>query len=322
MRTGLLMYAVQVALRLLGKRQLDERNWRPNLLVLASVPLDRPHLLTLAAAVSGGRSFVTLATVVPEAADDVSRATALRDSIRRHLNKVRLEAQIRIYPSDDTWSGLCELVRAYGFGPLTPNTVLLGTPTRAEDNRPFGSLVHTLARSQRNVVLLGDGMSRRRSRADGVLTTVHDLSSAHGRRIDVWWRGQTSNGAFMLALACLVLRGDAWRGATLRLCNIAEPGMDATEAERILHEFLAKARVAAEVLVLEPAGDRPFNERICDMSGDADLTFVGMREPGPDESAGSYGDYVQSLTAGLSSVPLAVFALAGEAVDFRRIFRE
>ena len=322
MRTGLLMYAVQVALRLLGKRQLDERNWRPNLLVLASVPLDRPHLLTLAAAISGGRSFVTLATVVPEAADDVSRETALRDSIRRHLNKVRLEAQIRIYPSDDTWSGLRELVRAYGFGPLTPNTVLLGTPMRAEDNRPFGGLIHTLARCQRNVVLLGEGASRQASRADATLATVRNIVSARGRRIDVWWRGQTSNGAFMLALACLVLRGDAWHGATLRLCNIAEPGMDMEEGERILREFLAKARVAAEVLVLEPAGDRPFNEHICDMSGDADLTFVGLRTPGPDESAESYGDYVQSLTAGLSSVPLAVFALAGEVVDFRRIFRE
>ena len=55
MRTGILMYTVQVALRLLGKRQLDERNWRPNLLVLASVPLDRPHLLSLAAARGGGR---------------------------------------------------------------------------------------------------------------------------------------------------------------------------------------------------------------------------------------------------------------------------
>ena len=318
MRTGLLMYAVQVALRLLGKRQLDERNWRPNLLVLSSVPLDRPRLLTLAAAVSGGRSFVTLATVVPEAADDVSRAAALRDSIRRHLNKVRLEAQIRIYPSGDTWSGLRELVRAYGFGPLTPNTVLLGTPARATDNRPFGGLLHTLARCQRNVVFLSDGASRR----DGALATLREIPLAAGRRIDVWWRGQTSNGAFMLALACLVLRGDAWHGATLRLCNIVEPGMDAAEATRILHEFLTQARVAAEVLVLEPTEDRPFNERICDVSSDADLTFVGLRGPGADESAESYGDYVQSLTAGLSSVPLVVFALAGEAVDFRRIFRE
>ena len=171
-------------------------------------------------------------------------------------------------------------------------------------------------------MLLDDGLSRRPARADVTLTTVRDLSTAHGRRIDVWWRGQTSNGAFMLALACLVLRGDAWRGATLRLCNIAEPGMGVAEAERVLHEFLSKARVAAEVLVLEQTGDRPFNERICDMSGDADLTFVGLRGPGPDESADMYGDYLQALTAGLSSVPLAVFALAGESVDFRRIFRE
>ena len=322
MRTGLLMYAVQVALRLLGKRQLDERNWRPNLLVLASVPLDRPHMLSLAAAVSGGRSFVTLATVVPEAAADVSRETALRDSIRRHLNKVRLEAQIRIYPSGDVWSGLRELVRAYGFGPLTPNTVLLGIPVRAEDNRPFGCLLHTLARCQRNIVLLGDGTSSRQSRYENVLAKQYGLSPVHGRRIDVWWRGQTSNGAFMLALACLVLRGDAWHGATLRLCNIVEPGMAADEGERILREFLAQARVAAEVLVLEPAGDIPFNERICDVSRDADLAFVGLREPGEDETPEAYGDYVQSLTAGISSVPLAVFALAGESVDFRRIFLE
>ena len=126
----------------------------------------------------------------------------------------------------------------------------------------------------------------------------------------------------MLALACLVLRGDAWHGATLRLCNIVEAGMEVAEAERILHEFLAQARVTAEVLVLEPAGDRPFNERICDASRDADLTFVGLRGPNPDESSDLYGDYVQSLTAGISSVPLTVFALAGETVDFRRIFRE
>ena len=311
MRTGLLMYAVQVALRLLGKRQLDERNWRPNLLVLASVPLDRPQLLTLAAAVSGNRSFVTLATVVPEAAGDVARETALRDSIRRHLNKVRLEAQVRIYPSDDTWSGLRELVRAYGFGPLTPNTVILGTPMRAEDNRPFGGLLYTLARCQRNLVLLGEG--------SGVPVAPAGPGT---HRVDVWWRGQTSNGAFMLALACLVLRGDEWRGTTLRLCNIVEPGMSVDEAERVLREFLAQARVAAEVLVLEPAGDRPFNERICEASGDAAVTFVGLRGPGAGEAPESYGEYVKSLTAGISSVPLAVFALAGESVDFRRIFRE
>ena len=317
MRTGLLMYAIQVALRLRGRRQLDERNWRPNLLVLSSVPLDRPHLLVLAAAISGNRSFVTLATVIPPAADSVSRATALRDSIRRRLNKVRLEAQVRIYPADDLWHGLGELVRAYGFGPLTPNTVLLGTPKRADDNRPLGGLLHTLARCQRNIILVGDRRSPVQD--DGTVTLAHHPDS---RRIDVWWRGQTDNGAFMLALACLVLRGDSWRGATLRLCNIAEPGMDVEDVQRVLEGFMAKARVAAEVHVMEPDGQRPFNETICEVSGDADLTFVGMRGPGADETADAYGDYVRSLTAGLSSVPLTIFALAGEAVDFRRIFRE
>ena len=86
--------------------------------------------------------------------------------------------------------------------------------------------------------------------------------------------------------------------------------------------FVEKARVTAEVLVLDPDSGKPFNERICEVSGDADLTFVGMRGPGQEENPESYADYVQSLTSGLSSLPLAVFALAGEAVEFRRIFRE
>jgi len=310
MRTGLLMYAVQTALRLLGRRQLDERNWRPNLLVLSSVPLERPHLLTLAAAISCNRSFVTLATAVPSAAGGVQLSTALNDSIRRHLNKVRLEAQVRIYPTDDRWRGLGELVRAYGFGPLTPNTVILGTPAHAGDAHPFGCLLNTLARCQRNVILVSEGTG---GRVD---------AGAENRRIDMWWRGQTDNGSFMLALACLVLRGDSWRGARLRLCNIVEPGKDSAETHAVLSRFLSKARVSAEVCVLEQDGERPFNETIAEMSADADLTFVGMRSPAEDESDETYGDYVHSLTAGLSTVPLAVFALAGEAVEFRRIFRE
>ena len=323
MRTGLLMYTVQLALRLLGRRSLDVRNWRPNLLVLSSVPLDRPHLLTLAKAVSGGRSLVTLATAIPAAADSVSRAMAIRDSMRRHLNKVRLEAQIRIYPTGDLWHGLGELVRAYGFGPLTPNTVLLGVPTRPDDYLPMGGLLHTLARCQRNVILVSEGRVASAGRDSGSAESVSGGNlAAAGRRVDIWWRGQTANGAFMLALACLVLRGDLWHGARLRLCNIAEPGVGMAESRRLLEEFLAKARVPAEVMLIEPNGAKSFKETICDVSGDADLAFVGLREPGADEPAADYGGYVQSIAEGVSSVPLVVFALAGEAVDFRRIFRE
>ena len=80
------------------------------------------------------------------------------------------------------------------------------------------------------------------------------------------------------------------------------------EAKTLLSDF-------CKVLGID---DDTFDE----VSGDADLTFVGMRGPGQDETPESYADYVQSLTSGLSSLPLAVFALAGEAVEFRRIFRE
>ena len=50
----------------LAKRRLDERTWKPNLLVLSGSPTNRWYLIELASAISQDRGFVTVAAVVPE----------------------------------------------------------------------------------------------------------------------------------------------------------------------------------------------------------------------------------------------------------------
>ena len=113
MRTGLLMYAVQVALRLLGKRQLDERNWRPNLLVFSGAPGRRSRLAAFASAVSGNTSFATFAAVLPAAAWSQAREAELAAAMRSWLDRRRIDAQVRIHSASSTWTGVDELVRAY-----------------------------------------------------------------------------------------------------------------------------------------------------------------------------------------------------------------
>ena len=300
MRTGLWMASVRIALRNLGRASHVERNWRPNLLVFTGLPIHNSGLVHFAREISGGRSMVTVASVVPEQAWTPDREAELRASVLRMTERLDLEAEVKVLPSPDDWAGMNELARAYGFGPIVPNTVLMGFPA-PESCAKFTSLMKLLCARRRNIILAGREGDRY---GDG--------------RVDIWWRGGNSNGAFMLALAFLLRQDESWRRHPLRV-NMIVRGSAHAEADELIAGFLRDARVEAETRVIESEGE-PFVETIAANSADAAVTFVGLRSVGQDEPESAFGDYVRVLADGLSSVACPVFVLAGEDVDFHRIF--
>lgn len=308
MRTGLVMAAVRLCVQRLERRPPDGRNWRPNVLAFTSLPVSSPWILLLARAISCNRGLVTVASVVPRALErQPARVGELGDALRRVAERLRTGVVVRVQPAADTWSGVRELVRTYGFGPLVPNTVLVGAPVDGDAVAAFGGLVCDLARMRRNLVVVREPAAPAR------------LSPERGEyRIDVWWRGRNANGAFMLALACLVRRGVRSR-VRLRLCQIAEPGTPAAACARALDAFVREARIEAEVVVV--AGDgRPFAARICEVSAEADAACVGLRMPRADETPEDWWRTFAALRDATAPLPLVAFALASEQVDFRRIF--
>lgn len=300
MRTGLWMASVRIALCNLGRASHVERNWRPNLLVFTGLPIHNFGLVHFAREISGGRSMVTVASVVPEQAWTPDREAELRSSVMRMTERLELEADVKVLPSPDDWAGMNELARAYGFGPIVPNTVLMGFPA-PESSAKFTSLMKLLCARRRNIILAG-----REGDRDG------------DGRVDIWWRGGNSNGAFMLALAFLLRQDESWRRHPLRV-NMIVRGSPHAEADELIAGFLRDARVEAETRVIESEGE-PFVETIAANSADAAVTFVGLRSVEQDEPESAFGDYVRVLADGLSSVACPVFVLAGEDVDFHRIF--
>ncbi|HRR35100.1 MAG TPA: Na-K-Cl cotransporter [Kiritimatiellia bacterium] len=305
MRMGLLMFGARIVVRRLSQHTGGERNWRPNLLVLAGAPTRRWHLIEMADAISRNRSLVTVASVIPENVWTAERAENLRLSIRGYLEKQGVEAQVRIQPGEDHWSGIRELVRTYGYGPLTPNTVLIGVSEKPDTLLPFARLVRLVAHTRRNLIIVRE--------------TADESVSTSRPRIDIWWRGLTPNVAFMLALACLVKRSPYWSGTRLRLCHAVEKEEVRDEAQRTLDAFLVQARVDAEVAVLIQDGRSAF-ERIRESSSDASLVFLGVRKP-EHESDDAYAAYIRTFLDGTSGMPLTVFAMAAETVDFQGIFQ-
>lgn len=316
LRRSLLRGAARSVLRALARRPEDGRNWQPDVLALGAATARRPWLADLAGALSRDRGLLTLVSVVPEEGWSAERAGEARRTVRDWARRRGVEAFARVHPAADPWEGMRELVRAYGFGPLAPNTVLLGAPADEESAAGAGSVAALAARLRRNVVLAvrdGDGEGVEEDPAT-------PPRGAAPRTIDVWWRGRGGNAPFLLALACLLRKGHAWEGAALRLRHVAEPDEDPARAEETLRAFLAEARVRAEVSVLPAPEGLSAVAAIRAASADADLALFGLRPPAEGEADSDYGAYLLACRRAAEGLPLAVYALAAEGIDFRDVF--
>ena len=312
LRRSALRGAVRALLRALGRHPEDARNWQPDVLAMAGAPTRRPWFVELAGAASRDRGLLTLAAVVPEDGWDDARTEEARRTVREWAERRGVEAFVRVQAAADPWAGMRELVRTYGFGPIRPNTVLLGLPEDADAAVGAASVVALAARLRRNALLA--------LRTDDAPDSAPDAATEDGRTIDLWWRGRGANAPFLLAIACQLLRSRRWAGARLRLLHAAEDGEEPARAEETLRAFLRDARVRADVEIRSAPSAGAAFETIRAASADAGLVLLGLRAPAPGESDADYGAYLLACRRGLSPLPCVVFGLAAEGLDFRGVF--
>ena len=314
MRTGLWVSVARAAMLKLEGIKNDYRNWRPDVLAFTDLPSKSSGVIDLARVISGGRGMVTLASIVPKAAGDPERISELCDILRSAAAKKRLFAFARVYASDDIFGEMRSLVHSYGFGPFVPDTVLVGVSRSSPRLDSISDFASYLAQNGRNAVFVRE--------KDGSLDSGEPESRSDPLRIDVWWRGRNQNGAFMLALASLVKQSSVGRKTRIRLCQIAENGVTAEDAERVMKNFLLSSRVEADVFVRVGDGGRSALSIINEVSADAQYTFIGLRPPLENEQGQGYAAYFKHMREETVDLRTAVFSLAANGVDFKRIYRE
>jgi amino acid transporter len=302
-RYGILMLLVRYAIERLLKRAPDERNWRPNVLVFTGSPQTRWHLVELASALARGTSYLTLATIVPTNAWSSERVRSLRTSINDYLRKRGVNAMIKLFPSEEVLPGAEALIKGYGFGPIEPNTVVIGETERPEHVIPFARLVKQIHHLGRNMVV------------------VRDTSSPEefpvNPRIDIWWSGQQLNIGLMLTLAFQLSKGGQWANARIVLKRLIRNESERKEIHDFLKDYQQANRLDLELEILIDDLPTPF-ELIQKSSADADLVLMGMKHPGAEESLEDYADYYQHFMEETRDLPV-VLVLCAEKIDFREI---
>jgi amino acid transporter len=306
MRHGILMLIARAAIYRLSSGKPHERTWKPNLLVFSGTPTSRWYLVELAQALSRGGSWLTIATVVPSETWLPERVESTEKSIRDFLAKRDTRALVKVFPSKDVLSGMEALIRAYGFGPVVPNTILVGETERRGNYERFVSLIQLMYRSRRNLIMVREG------------DLEIECQPKEGCRIDVWWGGLSENAGLMLILAYLLRKHPSWEHARLVVKTIVKAEEEKREATERLDAFLTETRLQSEVdVIVQTTGD--LFELIRQSSQGAALVFLGIRAPQEDESVHDYCRYYEGLLDATDTMPPTALVLAAEDIAFKRV---
>jgi len=303
MRYGILTLLVRFAIQRLNKLKPDERTWRPNILALSGSPKSRWHLVEMAHSLTRHSSALTVASILPVEDWSAEKVQGMEDSMREYLHKREVDAMVKIFPSPDMLTGAKSLVRAYGYGPLTPNTILLGDTENRSNFDGFAELIRLVYRTKRNLIMLRE--------AD--IQVAYDAET-----IDVWWGGNKDNIGLILTLAYQIQKSPVWEQSRLVLKTIVETEEECEAAKERLDTFIEEQRIPAETDVL--IKDLPsFYDIIRKSSANAGLVFMGMRPPGEEESIEEYSGYYGNLMETTQDMPPLAFVLAAEEIEFRQV---
>lgn len=288
-RYGALVSLARAVLLRLRNLPVAPQNWRPNILVFAGDVDRRADLVRLAAWLNQDRGLLTVSKVIVGSRQELAGQVEIE---RREMDE-RLSAEgIAAFSEVEIVSafeeGVVAIAQANGIAGISSNTILFGWSEKEE--RRASQL-----RIMREVSLIG--------KSTIICRVLPQSWGARPRRIDVWWGGMQNNGDMMLLLAYLVSLNAEWRSAEICIRSIATSEMMQDHTEKTLKRMLEDNRIAARIDITPWDADANVQALIQEQSKDADLVFLGLREPEEGEETA----YAQRLGRLIGDLPTVVF---------------
>ena len=231
----------------------------------------------------------------------------MEKSISEYLRKRNIPALVEVHLADSIMQGAHALIQAYGFGPLSPNTILLGETEQKEKFFEFSEMIMYANLAKKNLVILREGL-------------LTSQAPVRRRKIDVWWGRERQNAGLMLAFAYMLQTSADWAGATISLKTIVQSSSEKEIATNLLSNFVAKGRVNVNVDVIVNEEKEAVFDLIKRQSMEAQLVFIGMRPPEEGDTVDTYSQYYHSLIEKTEGFPQTAIVIAADNIDFANIF--
>ena len=247
----------------MNAKGIEERNWKPNIMLFSGNPNTREKLIELGKALIANHGLLTIVNL-KKVTPGQKIESRFRQNVITPENSAEKGIFTRVYPCTDIYEGIENLAQTYGFAGVEPNTVLMGWTRSNTEKEKFAKLIKHIINMDHNILLMD-----------------YDMEKGFGKRktIDIWWRGSGNNGNLAINLVKFLWLSNEWKDSKTRLM-IENPVND--ERDNIFNfarEVLDNLRVNAEINIINNEIEKkPFFDIIRVESSESDIIFLGVPE--------------------------------------------
>ncbi|TVQ91834.1 MAG: hypothetical protein EA393_04290 [Bacteroidetes bacterium] len=282
----------------MNARGIEERNWKPNIMLFSGNPATRDNLIELGTALIANHGLLTIINLRKTKPGEAPRSRFSQSKFTKE-NRDYKGVFTREYPCTDIYEGIENLAQTYGFAGVEPNTILMGWTRQKTEQERFVKLIKNIISLDMNILLMD-----------------YDLMKGFGKRktIDIWWRGSGNNGNLAINLVKFLWLSDEWKDSKTRLM-IENPVND--ERENIYNfarEVLDNLRVNAEINIINNQIEKnPFYDIVRVESADSDIIFLGI----PEIKDGKEAEFIEQTHALCNDLGTVVLIKASS--QFKRL---
>lgn len=266
---------------------IEERNWKPNIILFSGGTKSRPHLLRFGKWLVGSHGLLSNFDLT----EDKSNTLLFSRPQQSLTDQDTTEGVfIRRQAVRDIYEGIENIAQTYGFSGVEPNTVLMGWGRHSSDPNRFVKMLHVINELDMNIMLMD-----------------YDKKRGFGKKevIDMWWRGGGQNANLMFALVRFLWLTDDWRNTRLRIMVINSENDEKDRIFRTLTNILDNLRIKAEIKIINNEIEKkPVQEIILTESINADLILLGIAQLDEKSQNQAYVDHINKLCQDLGTVLL------------------
>ncbi|MCH9649432.1 MAG: Na-K-Cl cotransporter [Deltaproteobacteria bacterium] len=304
LRFGALLSLARATMLKLRDMPVDPRNWRPHILVFAGDLEKRAELVRFASWLNQERGILTVCRLVVGDIEILSaRKAEEMETMNTSLSEAGLTAFAEVDVVQDFEAGALAVAQANGIAGITSNTIMFGWSEKLDRGVSRLRIMRKAARLGKSTV---------------ICRIVPRPWDTQFRRIDIWWGGLQNNGDMLLLFVHLLSANPEWARAEISVKTVASNSLSLEETQESLRELLMRSRIRASAEVIAPPEGSALSvqEVIHERSRDADLVFMGLKEPREGEEV-AYAERLAKMVGGLPTTILvrAAGPFAGQLLE-------
>ncbi len=310
-RYSILSSVVRICLEKLKSLRMNAKSWRPHLLTIAEAASQDISTIHFANALNHNHGLSTYCVISKNEEEEKHYQKPLQEK----LTSGNINCFLKFHQSSYFFDEISHLIKHYGLGPLSPNTLLLSFISASDPTLAAKTLLQAYDLNK-NLLILKTG-----EHSESIFAGV---TKRQTKRIDIWWSGSyRKNVDLCLAMSQMLQKSAYWRSSKITIKSMVSSHQEKIEMLQKAAEYYSIVRI--KNLSFDPIIDEKedFYESLVSHSfHSSHLIFIGLTPPKLDEPISSYAEYLKELFAKTSALPNVVYILAGEKLNFLRIFEQ